>query len=60
MTLPKLKIDNSVKYIGRANNLQSEDSPKDPKPKTASLPRKQSEKTSKNFKKIHGKRKWRI
>ena len=44
MTLRKRTIHNSVKYIIKANSSQSEYSPKRPKPKTASLPKKQNKK----------------
>ena len=48
MRLRKLKIDNSVKYVRKASSSQSEDSSRDPKPKAASLPRKQNRKRSQN------------
>ena len=43
MTLKKLTIDNSVKYVSNDSNSQS-----DFKPKTVSLPKKQNKKHSQN------------
>ena len=43
MTLRKLTIDNSVKYVSKGNTL-----PKDFKPKTASLPENHNKKLSQN------------
>ena len=51
MTLRKVTLENSVKYINQASSSQSEDAPKDPKPKIISLPRKQNKKFSQNRKK---------
>ena len=42
MTLQKITIDNSVKYIHSANSPSNEKS-KNYKPKTASIPRKKTE-----------------
>ena len=47
MTLRKITIDNSLKYISRDNNSISNF-----KPKTTSLPKKQNEKLSLNKRKF--------
>ena len=44
-TLPKKGIDNSVNYVKNVSSSVSEEWSKDPKPKTASLPRRRN----KNF-----------
>ena len=56
MTLRKILIDNSVKNVSKASNSQNGNSPSKTslKPKTASLPRKQSKKLSRNMKKFIG------
>ena len=52
MTLRKLTIDYSVKYVSTDSNSKSESSPKDFNPKTASFLKKQNKKLSQNNKKF--------
>ena len=40
----KTTIHISLKYVSKANSSQKQYSPKDPKPKTTSLPRKKNKK----------------
>ena len=54
MTLRKLTIDNSVKYLSKDSNSQSESSPMDSKTKTASIPKKTKRKINKFFENITG------
>ena len=44
MTLGKITIDNNVRYVSKDNNSQNEYLPKDTKPTTASIPKKQKQK----------------
>ena len=52
MTLQKITIINDEKYVSRAASSQSEDSSKDPKPKTASFSQNKNRKLSEKNKRF--------
>ena len=52
MVFQKTTIDNSLKYVSKASSSQNESSPKNPKTKTASLPRKKNKKLIQSDKKF--------
>ena len=52
MTVRRITIDNSLKYVHSVNSSESEYSSKDPKPKNASVPQKKNKKLSEMIKSL--------